>query len=643
MKILLKVLAAIVGLVVAIVILIPLMLPVDTVFEQVTDKVEQTTNRKLSILGDKTLSLFPALKLEMNDVHFSNMDSGTQENMISMKQLAINIPWLTLLSGELKLEKFVIMEPNILLEKDKSGKVNWNLFSQPSSVTQKQGNDSQLPNQQNNFPSDFDIQLGEVAIYGGTLTYQDAAANVKHVVNDFKLTVKLPSLHQPLDIKGAVTYMAQRIELDTRVSTPIQAMTSEDFKLETELSSNLFALNFKGEIKEANSVIKGELALKGKSIKEIVKWQNIELNAGKTAFNDFEFSGGILFKDNKLSLLNLNATLDELDINGQSIIYLGERLNVSANIDLGMLNLNPYLPIDTKLESKDEDKGKKEPEPIIWDETQIDLSALKAVDANIKVKSTGLIFKDITLGQNAFSFQLEKGEAEIAMDEFNAYKGKGKGEIFINAKQVPYIVATNFSLSDIQAGPLLRDAIKFDKLDGKGSIDWQLNTKGVNQKQFINGLNGKLGFGFANGAIKGANIAAMVRSAQSMLKGDFSKAGLDKGFDKSQQTDFAELSGTFNFTDGVGNNNDFKLFSPLIRITGKGKLDLPKTDIDYKVTTGLVSSIEGQGTASDATGFKVPVRVKGPFHDVSIKLDVSSASKEKLKNKMKDKLKSFFG
>ena len=120
MKILLKVLAVLVGLMVAIIIIVPLILPVDTVFSQVSDKVEQATNRKLSISGDKTLSLFPALKLEMNDVYFSNMDSGSQKNMISMKQLAINIPWLSLFSGELKLEKFVIIEPNILLEKDLS-------------------------------------------------------------------------------------------------------------------------------------------------------------------------------------------------------------------------------------------------------------------------------------------------------------------------------------------------------------------------------------------------------------------------------------------------------------------------------------------------------------------------------------------
>lgn len=271
------------------------------------------------------------------------------------------------------------------------------------------------------------------------------------------------------------------------------------------------------------------------------------------------------------------------------------------------------------------------------------MSALTTFDADIKVKSIGLKLKDVKLGTNAFSVNLHKGIARIGMDKFNAYKGKGEGKVFINANKVPYTMETHFALTTIQAEPLLTDAIKLDKLSGSGSIDWQLKTKGNNQKQLMDNLNGRLGFNFEDGAIKGANIAAMVRSAEAMLKGDFSKTGLDKGFDKSQQTDFAKLSGMLNFQNGVGTNNDFKLFSPLMRVTGKGMVNLPKTKIDYGVSTGLVSSIEGQGTKSRATGFKVPVRVKGPFHDINIKLDISSVSKDKLKNKVKDKFKKLFG
>jgi AsmA protein len=89
------------------------------------------------------------------------------------------------------------------------------------------------------------------------------------------------------------------------------------------------------------------------------------------------------------------------------------------------------------------------------------------------------------------------------------------------------------------------------------------------------------------------------------------------------------------------------LISPLIRISGEGDVDLPQTQVNYRLVTGLVDSIEGQGTTDDSTGFKIPLRIKGPFHDVGIKLDIGSAvkdeAKEKAKDKIKDKLKGLFG
>jgi len=96
------------------------------------------------------------------------------------------------------------------------------------------------------------------------------------------------------------------------------------------------------------------------------------------------------------------------------------------------------------------------------------------------------------------------------------------------------------------------------------------------------------------------------------------------------------------------------LISPLIRISGEGDVDLPQTLVNYRLVTGVVDSIEGQGTTDDSTGFKVPLRIKGPFHDVNIKLDVSNAlkdeakqklddAKDKAKDKIKDKLKGLFG
>ncbi len=646
MKTLLKVVGVIFLLLIALVVAAPFLIPTDAIFNKVSEQVEQTTGRSLTINGDKKLSVFPSLKLELNDVNFANMQTGSQKNMASMQQLAIRIPWMSLFGGEFKLDKFVINEPTILLETDKNGKANWQLFD---AVAEQPQTDQQKSSGAVNLPDNFDIELGEVAIYGGTFTYLDGKTGAKQQISDLELAILLPSLRKTLELKGGITYMGERFDLDVTLDTPVKAIEGETFNVSTEVDSRLIDLNFKGAIAEMGNDVQGLLSVSGDSVKNIANWQGVELNAKENAFNAFNVKGSMHLKGEQFKLAELLATLDELQIKGKSDIKLGDRLVVNADIDLGMLDLNPYLPEGVAKEEQAEPASDAPAQPIIWDDTTIDMSGLNALDANVVVRSSGLKANDITLGENQLTVNLKNAVANISLDKFVAYEGNGKGVITVNAKQTPYKISTNFSLDKIDAQPLLTDAAGFDKLMGKGSLNWDLTTTGQSQKSFINALNGKVGFEFADGAVKGANIAEMVRKAKELIKGNLSAVseGLDTGFDNSQQTDFSALKGSFVFTNGIGENTDLSLLSPLIRITGSGKIDLPMTTVDYRLVTGIVDSIEGQGTTDDSTGFKIPLRIKGPFHDVGYSLDVSEAAKEevkeKAKDKIKDKLKGLFG
>ncbi|MEL0634064.1 AsmA family protein [Pseudoalteromonas carrageenovora] len=656
MKTLLKIVGVILLLCIALIVAAPFLIPTDTIFNKVSQQVESTTGRTLTINGDKTLSVFPALKLELNDVHFANMKSGSRDDMASMQQLAVHIPWMSLFGGEFKLDKFVINEPNILLETDKNGKANWQLFDAVAEQPTEQSQSGEAVK----LPENFDIELGEVAIYGGTFTYLDGQTGAKQQISDLELAILLPSLRKTLEVKGGITYMQERFELDITLDTPAKAIEGATFDVKQSLDSRLVDLTFNGSIAQQGKDVKGELALSGDSVKELAAWQGVDLNAKQNAFNAFSVNGKMHFAGETFNLEELIATLDELEIKGQSELNLGSRLAVNADIDLGMLDLNPYLPETVAKQEEQQSEEPSEAQPIVWDDTKIDLSALNALDANVVIRSSGLKANDIELGANQFTVALKSSVAKLSLDSFSAYEGTGKGVININAQNTPYKITTNFDLSGIDAQPLLTDAAGFDKLMGKGSLNWDLTTTGQSQKSFIDALNGKLGFEFADGAVKGANVAEMVRKGKELITGNLGAVseGLDTGFEESEQTDFSALSGSFNFTNGVGNNTDLSLISPLIRISGEGDVDLPKTNVDYRLVTGIVDSIEGQGTTDDSTGFKIPLRIKGPFHDVGIKLDVSNAlkdeakqklddakeeAKEKAKDKVKDKLKGLFG
>ncbi|TQF72752.1 AsmA family protein [Pseudoalteromonas luteoviolacea] len=644
MKAILKGVVGIVVLLVALLILAPLLIPTDTIVSQITSQVEKTTGRTLRIAGDSELSVFPKLNITLNNVEFANMPSGSQSNMLTMEQLAVNIPWVSLLSGEFKLERFVINNPRVLLEVDAAGKPNWQLFPTTPEQPAEQGS-TDKSSSSTQLPSGFDIALGEVAIYGGSVIYQDAQSGTTEEITDLDLSVMLPSLYQALTIDGAITYQAQRFEIEMKVDNPAKAIQSEDFKFSKVLRNQLVNIDFNGEVVDGAKRFKGELLLAGDSVKALTQWQNVPLEAQENAFNQFEVKGSMQFADNVFRLDSFSASLDELQITGNATVDLKSRIAISADVDLGMLDVNPYLPEPaTTTEQPPVPEDNAPPQPIVWDDSEIDLSALNQLDANLVVRSTGFKARKITLGENQLSVRLQQGKARVSLDKFNAYEGDGNGVITVNAVAKPYRIETNFKLRGINAQPLLSDAIDFDKVLGKGSINWSLQTQGMSQKQFISKLGGKLAFEFKDGGVKGANLAEMVRKGQEMLKGNFSglSEGINADFDPEQKTDFSALTGSFNFTNGAGTNSNLLLASPLIRVTGSGTVDLPKTFIDYRLVTGIVDTIEGQSSQDKSTGFKIPARIKGPFHQVETSLDFSGAAKDKAKDAIKDKLKDKF-
>ncbi|MCG7537587.1 AsmA family protein [Pseudoalteromonas sp. OOF1S-7] len=647
MKRVLKLAGALVLLLVIAVVVAPMLIPTSTIIAQLEQQVEANTGRKLEIAGDSELSILPRLNITLNDVRFENMAGGSQPHMLTMDQLAVHIPWVSLFSGEFQLEQFVIRNPKILLEKNKAGQANWVLAlgaGEASAQSAQQAGASGPVK----LPAGFDISLGEVAIYGGELIYIDGMSGARQELSGLDVIITLPSLYKALELEGKVTFQGETFALNMTVDTPAKAIENKDFSFAQTLESRLVNLTFDGQITQQGKVFSGALTLAGDSVKDIAQWQKVDLKAKAEAFNQFEVAGEMRFANDIFSLQSLQAKLDKLEIQGRSEIKLGERLRVEANVDLGMLDLNPYLPEPVKAPEQP-DTSSSEPQPIVWDDSEMDLSALNMLDANVVIRSSGLLAREVKLGANQFSVALNKGKAKLSMDKFTAYEGNGKGVVHVNAASKPYQITTNFALNSINAEPLLTDAIGFDKVLGKGSLNWDLETRGVSQKQFVSALAGELAFEFKDGGVKGANLAEMVRKGKEMLKGDFSSVseGLNADFDPNQKTDFSALTGSFQFLNGVGRNRDLNLASPLIRITGEGEVDLPKTYVNYRVVTGIVDTIEGQQSQDDSTGFKVPVRIKGPFHQVETKLDLSGAAKDKakdaVKDKLKDKLKGFFG
>ena len=156
-------------------------------------------------------------------------------------------------------------------------------------------------------------------------------------------------------------------------------------------------------------------------------------------------------------------------------------------------------------------------------------------------------------------------------------------------------------------------------------------------------MNGNAALKLTDGAVKGIDIAGSIRNAKAklgQLRGEQTQQA-----DKSQKTDFSELTATFKIANGVARNNDLSLKSPLLRVGGEGNINIGNDTLDYLVKASIVASTKGQGgrDLTDLSGITVPVRATGPLASPSYKLDFASMVTDVAKQKVEERITSEIG
>lgn len=612
MKKLLIGVAVVVGLLVVAIIVIPFVIPVDTIKAELIAEAKKATGRDVRIDGDFNFAIFPNVEFVASKVSLGNTQNSTNKTMVSLDRLTVKVGLMPLLTGNLQVDAFVLEKPVIKLEIDKSGKPNWEF---------KEGGDKSAKAESSQIDSDgamplSGVQLSNVRLVDGSITYSDARTGLSHRLSAINWKVSLPALTSPAEVNGDFVWNEEKIQIALKVATPDTLLSSKKTSIETNIDAAPVKLTFTGTATNAAKLTAGGAAsLDVPSIRNLAKWVGSPLNAPGSGYGPLKVAGTVSVDGPLYAFKGATLSVDQINGSGNFAFNGGGAVpNVSATLKLGMLDLNPYLPPeDKKTETTPTNGGAAEPAD--WSDDPIDLSGLKAANATLDLTVGGILVRKIKVGESNLKVVLKRGVLVMDLTKMVLYGGNGASKITANgAGKVPKI-ALNFDLKGFQAGPFLTDATGFDRLEGTANTDLAVTTTGGTERQLVSALNGHGKVQFLDGAILGINLAAMLRNATS--------AFLSKDASTPQKTDFAELKGTYTIAKGLLTNSDLSMKSPFFRVTGKGKVDLPKRMINYRVTPKVVTTSQGQGGAKDASGVKVPVIVSGPWHDVSYKPDLA--------------------
>ncbi len=671
-------------LVVLAVLIVPLVVDPNDYKSDIAAAVEARTGRKLTMEGDLSLSVFPWLAVEVGPTRLANAPGFSERPFAAVDRVSIRIKLLPLLARKVEMDTVILDGLRLSLETRADGKTNWADLSAAGAEAppESAGSDGRM--------ALAGLAIGGVDISDASLRYDDAQQGKHYRVAGLNLRVGAiaPGATVPVDmslqldvaeppVKGPVTFAGRATlsedrqkltlagaELTTDLKgggLPGGALASQaDFNAELDLQSG--ALQVPDLVAQLlgmklRAAISGEQLFTQPAVKAAIHVDPFVPRkliaalgaappepADKAVLGKAEASLKLAASAEAAQLSELRVQLDDSTLTGNATVSHFAQPAIGFKLHLDGIDADRYLP----------PAGDQPTPPVTPTAAAVAGAELFPVDTlrnlNLdgalsigQLKVSRLTSRDILMKLTAKGGQLRLQPAQAKL-----YGGRYEGNLGLDVRGAQPKISLNEKLVDVKIGPLLKDLQGADRLTGITRAHVTLNAVGQTPEALKKSLNGKLDLAFTDGAVKGFNLAALIRRAAAQLKGQ--PAPQEQG---PNQTDFSEMTATATVTGGVIDNRDLLAKSPLLRVQGEGTVDLNTQSLDYLLTTKVVDTLKGQGGKGleDVKGIAIPVGITGTFAKpkYQVRLDKmmqESAGKEikqKVEKKLEKKLEKKFG
>lgn len=678
-----------VALLVATIVVLYAMFDEKAIKDELTRQVEVKTGRTLQIDGALALSVWPDVALRTGRLTLSEADGKSQFAALDSARVAVAV--LPLLSQRLEARHIEIDGLALTLIKHKDGSLN---ISDLLAAPEKPGASAAAkPASEGGASTPLHIDIAGVALRHARLIWRDEAADQVTELADldftsgrlfgdvatqsltleklafstrgktgdalFELSFDLPSLQMTADsVLGKSLNLLASLQGEQRQLTAKLTLAGVNGSRKN-LQAEQFSLDLDGRQGDAafkanlTSPLAYEVAGRTLTLEKILGAVDVTSPALPMKQLKLLLTGELAADLSKqTATLAINTKLDASNIGLTLAVNQISPLKLAFGLDIDQLNVDRYLPPAPAATPHAEAKtgsgtGGSAPE------AKIDLAALKGLNLRGNVKIGQLQARNLKLSQLEARLAAANGTLDIAPLNAALYGGRLDGSLRINAGSHQFAVKQKFAGISIQ--PLLKDLLGKEPLEGRGTLSFDLLTRGETVTALKKALSGQAALNLKDGAVKGVNIAGMLRGVQSGLSGKAPTAA-----SSVEKTDFSALSATFKIAAGVAHNDDLQMMSPFLRLGGTGDIDIGNERIDYLAKVSVVNTATGQeGKSLDRLkGITVPLRLRGPFNQLSYSLEVGSLveeaakaqlekNKEKLKakavEKLGDQLKGLFG
>ena len=628
--------------------------------DELINLVEERTGRAFAIDGNLELHLDPPLVgFEIYGISFDNPPGFGQEPMLSAKRVEVYLQVIPLLLGELRTHSVRLDGLQLRLRRKSNGHTNWaSLLAKGSPTKQETGFDQDRAGKM------LDINLAEVRLTDSTIAIWDELRNRRVRGSDLSLRLSdlTPGGHAHVELEGELmawldTRAENRINSQVRLTTDLtldeggKKIIGEDLDMTLGLTGPAFAFTHISPSIQARSfqwdqstdalhIEDAEIAAEGaqlqlatlevKSLTErpeltgrmegtgvdVLHWlalwkEEMPALADPTALRFLKWKGDIRVHPQGIQLSGLDAMLDSTPVRGEVSLLDFEQPRLALDLQLGEMDLDRYLPQARDPETDDKPDAD---EPAAPDSSGLPIDWLRRQHLVAKVEVERLHWQGLELAETKARLTADRGHWEVEELTGRINDGTVQAGVELDVSGGIPTYRLDLKLERLELGRVLGlfSEDGHTPIDGATDLDLALNARGHRVNTFWPSLTGYINLTVRNGVLQVGGVARAVESAIAALQERPSET-TSRG-----KLPFDLLLASWNANDGRLTSRELKMNAGAISLDGLGYIDLPRSSVDYQINVWSGDSLQ------------IPIRIKGPFDNLSHSLDMSSLVEEQL-------------
>lgn len=666
---------------------------------EIEQLVADNTGRNLSLKGDLKKSFFPWLGIEVGAVALSNAKGFEPADFASVNQVEIKIDTVSLLKLEPKIDRIIIKGLNLNLAKNKDGISNWADLSKtaPTDGPAPGETETGKPDQAKDVtkpetaksPQLPLFHVAGITIENANVQWHDQQTGSSYAVKQLNLSVSEVSLNKPVALEmdfelsssepalnARVDLASEKVEWDltkqryavspitlsvrasgdalpaSPLAVQMQTNATVNLSLQlldiSELTLKAMGLTLQGNASVTQLIdapqYQSEISIAKFNPRSLLQKLSIELPpmADDKALSAVTVQTKFKGDTNQIEMPELQVALDDTQLDASASVKNFAKPSINAALNLDKINLDRYLPPVTEgdVAAKPESSTASASQTAQSQPLPVPVDLIRSLDAVVNLKAGKLVIKELDVDNAVVKAKVKNSVASLSPVRMDVASGSLQTDVTLDvSKKIP-LYRVKQTIDQVQAAPLIKAVAGDDYVSGLLMLRANIDSKGILLDEVKKNLNGNFSFLFKDGAVKGVNFGEMLRKAKAKLDKEEYVESKDP-----KTTDFAELGGSATIKNGVIHNRDLSAKSPLLRVDGKGKVDLVNENLDYLVTTNLVGTSKGQGGKSieELKGIPIPIQLTGPFSDIQWDYKwsvITKALKAKLKKKAKKKIET---